>query len=55
MHRLRAAYVFLRQRKPEEAAVHARAALANAVDEQQRRRAQELLDLIAQARAGGAP
>lgn len=54
VHRLRAANILVRQRKIDEAAVQARAAEALATTDEQRRRAKELLDLIAKAKAGGA-
>jgi len=48
-HRLRAANVMLRQGKPAEARVDAQAALTLAETDDERRRAQELLDAIAKA------
>jgi hypothetical protein len=53
VHRLRAAFVLARQRKFDEAAAHARAGEAVATTDAERRRAKELLDLIAKARAAG--
>ena len=52
IHRLRAANVLARQRKWDEAAVQAEAGRTLATSDGERRRAQELLDLIARARAG---
>ncbi len=49
-HRLRAARVLLRQRKPDEARVDAQAALALAETDAERREAQELLDAIAKVK-----
>jgi len=54
-HRLRAAHVLLRQKKPDEARVDAQAALTLAETDEERREAQELLDVIAKAKAGGVP
>ena len=48
-HRLRAATVMLRQGKPAEARVDAQAALTLAETDDERRRAQDLLDAIAKA------
>jgi hypothetical protein len=53
VHRLRATSALARQRKFNEAAVHARAGAELATTDAERRRAQELLDLIAKAKAVG--
>ena len=53
VHRLRAASVLLRQRRLDEALVHAQAGQTLADGDAERRRAQELLDLIAKAKASG--
>ena len=53
VHRLRAASVLLRQWRLDEALAHAQAAQTLADSDPERRRAQELLDLIAKARASG--
>jgi tetratricopeptide (TPR) repeat protein len=51
-HRLRAANVLLNQRKPGEARAQAQAALTLADDDVDRKRAQEMLELIAKAGEG---
>jgi hypothetical protein len=51
-HRLRAAFVLAHQKKLEEADVQARTALALADSDEERNRAQELLDRIAKAKGG---
>jgi hypothetical protein len=53
-HRLRAAHLLMRQRKPDEARVDAQAALTIAETDEERRDAQELLDAIAKTKAGEA-
>ena len=53
IHRLRAANVLARQRKFDEAAAHARAGAELASTDEERRRAQEMLDLIAKVKAAG--
>lgn len=53
VHRLRAAYVLIRQRKYDEAAAQVEAAQRFASNDSERRRAQELADLIAKARTAG--
>jgi tetratricopeptide (TPR) repeat protein len=52
-HRLRAAYALARQQKLDEAETQAKTALSLADTEQERQRAQELLERIAKAKAGG--
>jgi Flp pilus assembly protein TadD len=51
-HRMRAAYVLLRQGKPADARIEAQNALTLADDDDGRREAQALLDRIAKAGAG---
>ena len=53
VHRLHAASVLARQRRFDEAAAHARAAQSLATTDDERRRAQELLELIEKAKAVG--
>lgn len=52
-HRLRAAFVLGRQGKLDEAEVQARTALTLAESDEERRRAQELLDRIGKTKGGG--
>jgi len=53
VHRLRAAFVLVRLRRYDEAAAQARAGQALARTDSERNRAQQLLDMIAKAKAGG--